>query len=243
MFTKSTSKSLELLQKIMPKRKRTFKNRRRRPYKKRRPARRSYRMSKSSALPLGKKFRFRTRYHEQAVTFTATSASPAVGVFTMNGLYDPNITGVGHQPIGFDQIMPMYDHYHVIASKITVKCTNLDATTGGILTLNLRDSATTSADLNEIVENGNCKSVLIGTSGSSDGTKTLTLKCSPSKFFGRSAMEGTKYQGSQSQNPSDQVYCHINWQGAQNISTVSAVMQTTIEYIAILTEPKQLLKS
>lgn len=225
---------------IMPKRKaRTYKKR---SFKRRRRTRtrRSFMMAKSSALPLGKTFKYRARYHEQAVTFTATNSSPAVGVYTMNGLYDPNITGVGHQPIGFDQIMPMYDHYHVIGSKITVKCTNLDAGTGGILTLNLKDNSGTSANLNEIIENGNCKSVLIGTSGSSDGTKTLTLNCNPSKFFGRKVMQGTKYNGNELSNPSDQVYCHVNFQGAQNISTVSAVMQITIEYIAILTEPKQL---
>ena len=224
----------------MPKRtRRTYKKR---PFKRRRRTRkrRSYMMSKSSSLPLGKTFKYRARYHEQAVTFTATSASPAVGVYTMNGLYDPNITGTGHQPIGYDQIMPMYEHYHVIGSKITVKCTNLDASTGGILTLNLKDSSTTSANLDEIIENGNCKSVLIGTSGSSDGTKVLTLNCNPPKFFGRKVMQGTKYNGGISNNPADQVYCHINFQGAQNISTVSAVMQITIVYIAILTEPKQL---
>ena len=33
----------------------------------------------------------------------------------------PNHTGVGHQPLYFDQLMTIYNHYIVIGAKITVK--------------------------------------------------------------------------------------------------------------------------
>ena len=41
---------------------------------------------------------------------------------------DPNHTGVGHQPLYFDQLMTIYNHYIVIGAKITVKFTAYPAT-------------------------------------------------------------------------------------------------------------------
>lgn len=52
------------------------------------------------------------------------ASSFASYVFSANGCFDPNISGVGHQPRGFDQWMAMYQRYTVIASKISIVCAN-----------------------------------------------------------------------------------------------------------------------
>ena len=38
----------------------------------------------------------------------------------LNSLFDPNLSGLGHQPRGFDQLMAVYEKYTVVAAKITV---------------------------------------------------------------------------------------------------------------------------
>lgn len=38
----------------------------------------------------------------------------------MNSLYDPDYTGSGHQPMGFDQVMALYSDFWVTASSITI---------------------------------------------------------------------------------------------------------------------------
>lgn len=38
-----------------------------------------------------------------------------------SSLYDPDYTGVGHQPMGFDQLAALFAHYYVNSCKITVK--------------------------------------------------------------------------------------------------------------------------
>lgn len=45
---------------------------------------------------------------------------PAFWNFCANGMYDPNQTGVGHQPMGYDQYATLYNHYHVMESYIKV---------------------------------------------------------------------------------------------------------------------------
>lgn len=47
--------------------------------------------------------------------------------YSLNGLYDPNITGVGHQPMGFDELMAIYTQYKVVSTKVELTWSNPDA--------------------------------------------------------------------------------------------------------------------
>jgi len=40
--------------------------------------------------------------------------------YSLNSLFDPEITGTGHQPLGFDQYSTLYQQYRVNAAKIKV---------------------------------------------------------------------------------------------------------------------------
>ncbi|QGH72494.1 MAG: capsid protein [CRESS virus sp. ct4af14] len=67
-----------------------------------------------------------TRIKRKLLYSQLVSINPGAGVcgvhaFSANGMYDPDITGVGHQPKGFDEYMALYNHYKVTASKIHVE--------------------------------------------------------------------------------------------------------------------------
>lgn len=79
----------------------------------------------------------------------------AIYVYTTNGLYDPNTTGIGHQPTGFDQLMALYNEYVVIGSTIKVSFTNSDETNAAICGISMLDYSTTDNDWKKYVENGN----------------------------------------------------------------------------------------
>ncbi len=65
------------------------------------------------------------RWRAQLAYCDAPSFNPAAGgiathVYAANGLYDPDVSGVGTQPYGFDQLIAFYNHYAVLASSIEV---------------------------------------------------------------------------------------------------------------------------
>lgn len=198
----------------------------------------------TKASPLPKKFRFTTKYVEQQVDINPGAAGlPSTYVFMLNGLYDPNITGVGHQPIGYDQMMAMYDHYTVIGARARVTLSNLDTTYQQHCLVHLKDDATTSNNVPQIIENGMCRYTTVGRQGSGNSVKTLQLNCSMKKFFGRSPLGAEKYTGTVSNNPSDGVFLHITVGPNAAVDTSSVRALVEIEYVAILTEPKELAQS
>jgi len=60
---------------------------------------------------------------------TSGSVSPAAQVFRANSLFDPDLSGTGHQPNSFDQIAAVYGIYCVTASRATVQVANQQSAT------------------------------------------------------------------------------------------------------------------
>ena len=104
---------------------------RRRPYRKRNYRRRNYRRrtKRVSRFPAS----FPTNTTRRMTYSTNTSATnnnvTAITIhrYAMNGLFDPDITGVGHQPMGFDQLAEIYKGYRVISAKITAHFVRTDS--------------------------------------------------------------------------------------------------------------------
>lgn len=49
--------------------------------------------------------------------------------FVCNGVFDPNNTGAGHQPMGFDQLTPLYNNFVVVGATIRATFTPSATTT------------------------------------------------------------------------------------------------------------------
>lgn len=192
--------------------------------------------------PVPKTWKFNLRYFENHL-----SINPGVGgtsdeyVFSANGLYDPNISGTGHQPLGFDQLMAMYDHYTVIASSITVFARNADATYGQFMGVRASDNATESVDPEEIVENGRCAYRPLNQGGQANDQCTVNYGLNVSKFMGRpNIMSEDELRGSISANPADQCYFKVFGFPDQAVDSGTIVFAVQIDYVAVFTEPKLL---
>lgn len=149
--------------------------------------------------PFPNKYRCSLSYSE-LVTVTVTTGH-GEQLFACNGLFDPNTTGTGHQPLYFDQLMAIYDHYTVINS--SCKATICDGSaTAWTTTMFLDDDATTGTTTagNLPLERPGCVSMI---SVPLAETKSLRKSWSSTATFGSNPMDDTTMQGSSTQNPSE----------------------------------------
>jgi len=227
----------------MPRRFRKKKRGKKRTYARKKKSYASTSLFKQTpSAPLGDKFLFKTKYFEKNLLLNAPSAGLSANyVFSANGMYDTNITGTGHQPLGFDQLMTMFDHYTVIASKIRVEFVNTDATNTQICGIVLNDDNSPSTNPQVIIENGNGKYVTLMPANTTGCRKTMTLSCNPSKFLGLSKpMSNTSLRGTVASNPAEQVYYSI-WSADNNQDDPGQIdISVFISFVAVLTEPVQL---
>ena len=74
------------------------------------------------------KLRYVEEVYIDASSPTVATNGIAYNTFRANGCHDPNMTGVGHQPRGWDQHKDLYNEYVVLGSKITIQPTRYDST-------------------------------------------------------------------------------------------------------------------
>lgn len=68
-----------------------------------------------SLTPIAQRFITRMKYAE-----TVTTGVAGLYTFNLNSIFDPNATGVGHQPYAHDTFQSMYNRYRVISCSYRV---------------------------------------------------------------------------------------------------------------------------
>jgi hypothetical protein len=181
------------------------------------------------------------RYYE-GVSLTA-SGSVGGYVFSANGLFDPNITGTGHQPMGFDQIMLSYEHYTVTRARINVVAQNTSATGVPQVVVQLAASNTLATVSQAIMELGMLAKVHLNASPGYGCTQQIKQAVDIGKFGGYDdVMDNPELKGTVAANPTEQSYFHIyGWEDNAVSSAVN--LDVTIEYEAVFHEPKKLTQS
>lgn len=195
--------------------------------------------------PMPNKFATKLRYVGQTTLNPGVAGIAGVHVINAIGLYDPDITGVGHQPRGFDQIMAMYDHYQVIGSKITVSFTQQYGNTYNPMYVGiaLKDDSTPYTDANDYLEGRNLVSTVMPAHYVNNPAtiRTLSKTFSLRKFLSvTKAMSSNQYRGTSGTNPNDSAYFHIFGAPVNSgADEPSFVINFRIDFIAVFTEPRQ----
>lgn len=232
-----------------------YKTRRvKRPYRKRRYLRRYRRnVTRISRAPITNSSIVRMRYCTPIQLQQQSAGVPVSYHFNANSIYDPDNTSTGHQPNGFDQWSAFYNHFHVIASKITVNFQAVGATAqlgAHIVGIGLRDTVGSLTTVSEITEQGNTAYKHITDNDSSRAAVTVTKTFSAKKFFNKkSIVDNSELRGQMGNlgtgaNPSELAIFQV-FAGHIDSAVVGDPLYAyvTIEYIAVLTEPKELLQS
>lgn len=158
-------------------------------------------------------------------------------VFRASDLYDPDFSGVGHQPRGFDELIALYDHFVVIGSQISVISQQSPTDTQSILTgITLRDAGTTSGDpLTYLESSYTSYDVCRAQAGP---VVKLNQRYNPS-FLGRSKpLSDPNLKGSASGSPVENAFYHIWAYDTSDVDPGIVRFVVRIEYIAMFIEPK-----
>lgn len=214
------------------------------------------------------KLRYTEKINMGSIGATSTTV---VNQFIANGAYDPNYTGVGHKPRGFDQFMASYEAYTVTGSKMSVNFVydayqgpSTVATTGEMaqpaalapaLATNMAASAVmcgvhkgmvalAAGSAEEQMEKDRTAWVIMTPNGE---PKTLSTSMKTGDFFGTtgSLVGRDGFTGTDAQNPTNKVYYEI-WCGRVNPFTAAALKvqaYVTIEFDITFSEPKPLVDS
>jgi len=168
-------------------------------------------------------------------------------VFSLNGLYDPNISGAGGQPRFFDQYCGtdggagMYKHYTCLGARVTTEFTSMDSTYNNRCYLSVRDSSSAVTDYYDLEEASKSKKVTVAPKGSGGSIRKLSMNWSAKKWFGRpNVTTELNLTGSNSTNPSEQAYLHVsvaNPSSGSDSGNVSAIV--IIDYLVKFHSPVQ----
>lgn len=202
-------------------------------------------MTLTNTPVLSIKHRSKLLYSDSRLITFSGAASNAY-VYSANGLFDPDITGIGHQPMGFDQLIALYEHYTVLNAKVTVSFVNESTTDPAYVGIAAFPDTTPETVPSKLVENGLLKRVYVAAnSGNPKSNATLTFSVKISRINGRpeSIVADDLFRGDSASNPSEQTYLHVFGYNLTNGNSVSVRADTLIEYDAVFTEPRKLTQS
>lgn len=126
-------------------------------------------------------------------------------IFSANGLFDPNITGTGHQPLYFDQLTALYNHYTVVRSRIQVNVVGQTAFTSPyFISLYVDDDTTTATDA--LLASERVGSSFSAATPAVAPFDVLNASWDARKFFGPNPQDQAELRGTSSANPTEQSY-------------------------------------
>lgn len=210
--------------------------------KKRNYKRKGYRRLVSNYVPSGMPTtRIGKLKYAQVMSVTSTTGIMGEQRFSANNIFDPDVTGTGHQPMGHDQWAALFNHYVVLGSKITVNFCDADAsTTPTHVGLYLSDGKTLSytSGYEYIEARKGTYRLIVPNEGKNH---RMVNRFSAKRFFNVKDVKDNlnRFGAASGASPTEQAYYHI-W--VQTLDTTSNTIRCVveIEYIVLYSEPKDL---
>lgn len=175
------------------------------------------------------------KYTDEFTLTPGAAGSVATYLFNLNSLYDPNRTGTGHQPYGFDQLAAWYQRYRVY------KCSwRIQASPGGIgwITVVPQNHAGVTTDRNLVNEfpRAVSRSVTAYT-GLGQGLKghIYIPKLPAVKSYAYRSDDA--YQALVSASPTEIICLSINWSPGNPSSTIACDFMIHMVFTAEFFDP------
>jgi hypothetical protein len=173
------------------------------------------------------------RYH-QLGNLTSTLGAVGTQVFRWNSIYDPDATGVGHQPLYRDQLAGIYDHYSVVRARAQLRFTNdsADPFAVGALT---DDDTTGPTSIDTLCEQSHGLHAILSPLTGSRSSVRFQLAWDCQKILGIDPFNTQGYKTTVANNPTEESDL-ICWAADLAGSTAGVLYDIEIEYEVLWTE-------
>lgn len=160
--------------------------------------------------------------------------------YSATSIYDPDATGVGHQPMTHDQFQEIYTHYRVLSSRISVTyCSNSISSLGHMVCgiLLTPDTSSVIGDFDSIRER---RQGIYKVTAGENSTPRLNFTYRSKRQYGSEDDLNAPF-GS---NPAEQAFFCVYVTSANNtIDATTCDCVVTIDYKVLMWEPKKLAQS
>lgn len=205
-------------------------------------ARTSTGVSRTNGTPFGTSFSTKLTY-TQRQNF-APAAAFGTQTFRTNSLFDPDLTGAGKQPLGFDELAALYDSYRVTGAKVTFEYINSAAVATYIgLTGHSLAAAVNYSTVDELMANPGTATKLAMSSTVAVRPTRISRYVSTAKLFGvdgRMVKFDDLFRALVTDNPTREAKCSFNAISADQTTAVTGVLTTKIVYNATFIDRKQI---
>jgi len=203
-----------------------------------RRAKRSYPTNVNRSLqPVPQRYIAKMKYSE-------TVASDMFGNFhfNLNSIFDPNRTGIGHQPYGHDTMATLYNRYRVINCSYRIQAMLASAVTPVQVGAIPANEVLTFSTISELRENPRAKYI---TQNPGANVQTLSGNCYIPSLMGRTKvqyMTDDRYQAQMNVNPGELAILNI-FSASPADASVAQTIQVLLEYTVEFFDIKHLAQS
>jgi hypothetical protein len=179
------------------------------------------------------------------VDMAGTSGALGTQIVGAGDLHDPDKTGVGHQPLGYDNWSAFYSNYVVAASTLTVEAAQ-SSTTGAVVGVYLSQAnGITGTSWVELAEQGAGVHQMLNVGAGCPNVKYRMRYDAKKRFNLKDILDNEDRLGAAfGTSPSGSaMYFVIYAQAHDESTTVPVQIKYTIDYDVIVSEPKELVQS
>lgn len=180
--------------------------------------------------------------YNQAVSINPAIASAESWVFSVNNIYDPDNSGVGHQPIMRDFWYQLYDAGVVLYSniKVTIENRSTSAAIRGFVRLSPNSTKEPTPEHN--IESGLTRHKTIPCVGSGRNLGTIKHSFNAKKMYG--SVDRSELRCGQSSGPSDSAFFIVGLEPLDHTTDLPACYANVIiDYYVLMSSPRLVAQS